>query len=302
MAWRLHLSDRTIKRLDILSGKPTLLAVWTLANRVTYLDLQNGAQQGDRSIEDVKTEDRRSPAWQDFIKSLSAPNGVYLPLVRTRQASIHMTADGQMRVYQTNPSELFLEMSDREAKLETGDTTRFLALALDRSLGLLAAIDADAKLHIYQQHIRVGVFDTGLKIDEEFRPTLVISQGGTALFLTDGRSVVVMSSGGAVRKRLALHYTLGTINCSPDGHRFVASDLDANLVRIYDDNLVPTHQRHAVDLLSEAKRAQLLASATTASAALGPLAINNKGVLAFAVSGTVCVTSLSRLKAYPKAT
>ena len=65
--------------------------------------------------------------------------------------------------------------------------TAFIAVALDRSLGLLAALDSAAKLHIYQQHIRVGIFETGLTIDEEFRPTLAISQDGTALFLTDGQ-------------------------------------------------------------------------------------------------------------------
>ena len=79
MAWRMHLSDRTIRRLDILSGKPTVLAAWTQANRVTFLDLQNGSQQGDRTIEEVKTEDRRSEAWQEFVRTLTAPNGVYLP-------------------------------------------------------------------------------------------------------------------------------------------------------------------------------------------------------------------------------
>ncbi|MCZ2095918.1 MAG: hypothetical protein LC121_06520, partial [Anaerolineae bacterium] len=113
--------------------------------------------------------------------------------------------------------------------------------------------------------------------------------------------VVLMDATGRVRKRLSLYYHLGAINCSPDGHRFVASDFDANVVRVYDGSLTPTHQRFAVDLLTEAKRSQLLASTLTASAALGPLAINNKGVLAFAVSGTICVTSLARMKAHPKA-
>jgi len=301
MAWRIHLSDRTIRRLDILSGKPTLLAAWTQTNRVTFLDLQTGSQQGDRTVEEVKTEDRRSPVWQAFIQTLTAPNGVYLPLVRAPQAAIALTADGQMRLYQISPADLFLEVGGKESRLEVADKTTFLTVALDRSLGLLAALDSTAKLHIYQQHIRVGIFETGLKIDEEFRPILAISQDGTSLFLTDGRRIVLMDSGGRVRKRLDVHYRLGAINCSPDGHRFVASDLDDNVLRIYDGDLLPTHQRYAVDLLTEAKKSQLLASSELTSAALGPIAINNKGVLAFALSGTVCVTSLARLKAYPKA-
>jgi len=301
MAWRLHLSDRTIKRLDMLSGKPSLLVAWTHANHISFLDLQNGTTQGDVTIETPKTADRRNDAWQAFIKSLAAPNGVYLPSIQTTHGSLYLSADGRMRLYHLGGSDLFLEIDGKESRLEITDKTKFVTAGLDRSLGLLAALDSEAKLHIYQQRIRVGVFDTGLELEEEFRPALVISHDGTALFLTDGRTVVVMDSGGRVRQQLKLHYTLGAINCSPDGHRFVTSDLDANVIRIYDGDLLPTHQRYAVDLLADAKRAQLLSSNTMASAALGPLAINNKGVVAFALSGMVCVTSLIKLKAHPKA-
>lgn len=300
MAWRLHLSDRTIKRLEILPGKPNVLAAWTQESRVSFLDLQNGARRGERTIEPVTGDDRHSDTWREFLDSLTAPNGVYLPMVRIRQAAIHMTADGQMRLYQTAPGDLHLEIDGKEARLETDDDAEFIAVALDRALGLLAALDTSARLHLYQQHIRLGIFETGLNIEEEFRPALVISQGGASLFLTDGQSLVLMDATGRVRKHLDLHYRLGAINCSPDGHRFVVSDFDANVVRVYDGSLMPTHQRFAVDLLTEAKRSQLLASALTATAALGPLAINNKGALAFAVSGTVCVTSLARMKAHPK--
>jgi hypothetical protein len=298
MAWRLHLSDRSIRRLDILSGKPAILAAWTQANRVSYLDLQNGTQQGDVTVDEVKADSRFDPRWADFIKCLLAPNGVYLPSVRALGVSVYMTADGQMRLYQTSPSELFLEVEGKEARLEVDGA--FAAVVLDRSLGMLAALDTSAKLHLYQQHVRLGVFETGLRVDEEFSPTIVIAQAGTGLFLSDGQVVLAMDTSGRVRKRLNLHYRLGAINCSPDGHRFVASDMDSNVVRIYDGDLLPTHQRYAVDLLAEAKKAQLLASASMSSAALGPLAINNKGVLAFALSGTVCVTSLARMKAHPK--
>ncbi len=152
-----------------------------------------------------------------------------------------------------------------------------------------------------KQHVRVGVFDTRLQIDEEFRPVLIVSADGTALFVSDGKRITAFDASGQIRQHLPLHYTLGAINSSPNGRRFVTSDLDATVIRIYDGNLTPTHQRFAVDLLAEAKHAQLLSSASTISAAVGPLAINNKGVLAFAIAGTLCVTSLAKLKAHPKA-
>ena len=300
MAWRLHLSDRTIKRLDILTGKPTVLVAWTQANRLTFLDLRNGSNKGDRTIEEVNIPDRHNPLWQEFVDRLTAPNGVYLPMVRTRQSVIRTTANGKMRLYQTTLGDLYLEIDGKELKLEVDEKTTFIAVTFDRTLGLIGALDDAARLHIYQQHVRVGIFETDLTIDEEFRPTLTISQGGTALFLTDGHTLLQMDSSGRLRKRLDLHYRLGAMCCSPNGKRVAASDLDANLVRVYDGDLIPTHQRHAVDLLAEAKRSQLLAS-LMASAALGPMAINNKGVLAFGISGTVCVTNLARMKAHPRA-
>ncbi len=301
MAWRVHLSDRMIKRLDMLSGKPSLLAAWTATNRVSFLDLQNGSPRGDKTIEAVKDTDRRSDGWQTFIQSLTTPNDLYLPTARAPQAAIFLSADGSTRLYYTGGTDLYLEIDGKESKIETDAKPRFIAIAMDRASGLLAALDADAKLHLYKQHVRVGVFDTRLEIDEEFRPVLIVSADGTALFVSDGKRITVFDASGQIRQHLTAHYTLGAINSSPNGRRFVTSDLDANVIRIYDGSLTPTHQRFAVDLLAEAKHAQLLSSASTTSAALGPLAINNKGVLAFAIAGTLCVTSLSKLKAHPKA-
>ncbi len=300
MAWRLHLSDRTIKRLDILSNKPSVLAAWTATNRVSFLDLQNGAPRGDLTIEPVKTTDRSSTTWQTFVQSLSAPNDLFLPTARAPQAAIFLSTDGKTRLYYTGGTDLYLEVDGKEAKIETDAKHRFIAIGMDRASGLVAALDAEAKLHIYKQHVRVGVFDTKLEIDEEFRPVLIVTADGTALFVSDGHCITALNPDGSIRQHLPLHYTVGAINASPNGRRFVTSDLDTNVIRIYDGSLTPTHQRFADDLLTESKRAQLLSSPSTASAALGPLAINNKGVLAFALSGTVCVTSLSKLKAHPK--
>ncbi|PJF24759.1 MAG: hypothetical protein CUN53_16220, partial [Phototrophicales bacterium] len=72
---------------------------------------------------------------------------------------------------------------------------------------------------------------------------------------------------------------------------------DAGVLRVYSGrNWVPTYQRFAVDVLAEAKRAQLMGTGTTSGAALGPIAVGAKGALAFAIAGTVCVTTIARLK------
>ena len=51
MAWRLHLTDRIVRRIDILSGKPNMLAAWTNTDHVYFMELQNGGKLTDRMIE-----------------------------------------------------------------------------------------------------------------------------------------------------------------------------------------------------------------------------------------------------------
>lgn len=300
MAWRLQLSDRTIKRLDILSGKPSVLAAWTQANRLSFLDLQHGTPLGDKTLDAALTSNPADRVWQKFVADLTAPNGVFLPIARAAQSTILISTDGKLRLYEVGAEKLLLDIDGKVLPVEVDAALPLLAVHMDRTAGVIALLDSDAKLHLYKQHLRTGVFDTGLRVSPEFRPLLIVAPDGTSVFVSDGFQVAVFNQEGQVRKQRDLHYTLGAMNCSPNGRHFVTSDLDANVIRIYDASLTPTHQRFAVDLLADAKRAQLLPSTGTTSAALGPLAINNKGVLAFAVSGTVCVTNLAKLKAFPK--
>jgi hypothetical protein len=140
-----------------------------------------------------------------------------------------------------------------------------------------------------------------LSLQDDLQPEVAVSHGGTAIFVTDGQQIVLFDAGGRTRKRLELHYTLGALACSPDGKLVAASDLESGVVRIYHgSDLLATHQRFAVDLLADARRAQRGSGTAGLGAALGALALNNKGVLAFALSGMVCVTNLARLKLLPR--
>jgi hypothetical protein len=301
MAWRLQLSERSIRRLDILTGKPSLLAVWAQPNRVVYLDLQTGAKVDDRLIEEPQVTDHGDERWQKFVKSNTAPNGAHLPFVRTRQTAIYTTSDGNMHVYSVNNAQVYLEANGREIRLDIGSDAKLAAVSLDRTLGLLAALDRAGKLHIFQQHIRVGVVETGLTLQDDLQPEIAVSHGGTSIFATDGQQVVLIDPSGKVRKRLELHYTAGALACSPDGKLLVTSDVESGVVRIYSGvEMTATHQRFAVDLLADAKRVQHGTGGGLVGAALGALALNNKGVLAFALAGMVCVTNLARLKSLPR--
>lgn len=300
MTWRLHLTNLAIRQVDILAGKTSLLAVWTGRERVAFFDLETGAPAGESSWRAPVGETRQSARWQEFVAGLTAPGGAYLPVVRAGGTTIHTTEDGRMRLYVLNDGALFLETDGKEVPLDTGGAA-LVALGLDRFLGLIAALDEQYRLAIYQQHIRVGLFDTGLETADEAQPAVVVSHGGSAIFATNGQTVVLLDSGGRVRKRLTAHYPVGRMACSPNGKLFVTSDVDTGVIRAYNGaDFTPTHQRHAIDLLQDATQIQLIADLPPVSAGVGALAVDNQGALAFALSGVVCVTHLDQLAALPR--
>jgi hypothetical protein len=301
MAWRVHLTNRAIRSLDILPGKPSLLAAWMQRERVAFFDLESGAPVEEQVLKPARAGERPGERWQEFVASLVAPNAVYLPAVRTPQASIYATNDGQMRLYHVGDADLFLEIEGKEIRLETSGANCFLSVALDRVLGLVAALDDQGKVYIFQQHIPVGVFNLGLSVLPELPPALVISHGGAAIFVSDGRQIVLTNSSGRVRKHLDIHYYVGRIACSPNGKLLATSDLETGVLRLYNGgDLTPTHQRHAFDLLAAATQLQLLADLPPSDVALTALAAHDDGVLAFAMSGVICVTNVEHMDALPR--
>jgi hypothetical protein len=298
MAWRVHLTNQAIQRLDILPGKPVLLAAWTQRDRATYFDLENGVELGEHQHKAVS---RQSDKWPEFAATLMAPNGAHLPVVRTAQATIFTTEDGRMRLFWMGGTNLSLEVEGKDLPLEIKGAADFITLSFDRVMGVIGALDEKGKLHLYQQHIRVGAFDLKLKSDEDYPPVLAMGDGGAAVFAAAGREIILTDAGGRVKKRIGVHYPIGRMVCSPDGKLLATCDVETGVIRVYDgSDLTPTHQRHAIELMHNATQIQLIADFPPASAAPNALVINNQGSLAFSISGVICTTALKRLDALPR--
>ncbi len=298
MAWRIHLTNQAIQYLHILPGKPTLLAAWTQRDRASYFDLETGAEVGEHQHKAVS---RQSEKWSDFLASLVAPNQAFLPFVRTAQSMMYTTDDGKLRLYWMPGNELLLEVDGKEVKLEPKTKASLLSLALDRLMGMVAVLDSKGKLHLFQQHITVGAFDTKLAFDDESQPLLVVANAGASIFVSNGHEIVRLDSGGKVQKRLALHYFVSRLACSSNGKLLATSDNETGVIRVYEgEDLMPSHQRHAIDLLQDAPQLQLLADLPPFSAAPGSLVIDDKGRLAFNISGVVCVTALKQMDILPR--
>jgi hypothetical protein len=301
MAWRLHLTNQAIQRLDILDGDPPLLAVWSRRDRIAYYDLETGAFQAEQKLDIPNPDNRQSDEWRLFVSDLSAPNGAKLPSLRIQKISAYFTDDGRMRLYNIGNAGLTLDSDDKEIALDLGGETEILAFALDRFLGLSAALTGDGKLRVFQQHISVGAFDLNLSIQDQVRPAVAISRGGGSIFVTDGQTIVLTDSSGQVHKQLTTHYLIRYMDCSPDGSYLATSDADTGVIRIYNgSDLTFTHQRFAIDLVAQATQVQLIADLPPSLVGLSALTINNDGILAFAMSGVICITDFSHMDELPR--
>lgn len=301
MAWRVHLTNGAIQNLQILpprKGKQTLLAAWTQRDRATFFDLETGAEIGEHKHTAVG---RQSDKWAEFVGGLVAPNGAHLPVIRTAQFTFYTTDDGKLRLYRMADNSLLLELDGKEVKLEPKSKAEVVVLGLDRVMGVIAALDSKGKLHLFQQHIAVGVFDMKLTLGEDSSLALAVANGGSAIFVTDGREIVLTDTAGKVKKRQMVHYAIGRMVCSANGKYVVTSDPETGVIRVYNgEDLTPTHQRHAMDMLQDADELQLLAELPPWGAAPGSMVIDDKGTLAFNISGVVCVTALKQMDALPR--
>lgn len=301
MSWRLHLSNQAIRQLHILPGKTQLLATWTQRNRVFYFDLESGIPMGERIVDAVSVLDRKDARWQEFVSSLVAPNKAVLPLVPTHFGYLHLSGDGRLHLYDCGNAKLTLVMPEKEMTLNAYPADRFMDVKLDRFLGLVGALDTQGKLHLYQQDQPVGVFDLSLRLRADLPTQLAIPQGGSAVYVTDGQQIVVVSPEGQVRQRFLAHYSIGQMVCSPNGRLLLTCDYETNVLRAYNSaDLLGTHQRHAVDLVAHATQVQLIADLPPVKAAVGVLAMNNQGVVTFAMNGVICTTSLAEMDILPK--
>ena len=301
MAWRLHLTNQAVQHLDIIGGRQPLLAAWSRRDRVAFYNLQNGAIVEERTLAVPPDGDRRSEAWQVFVDGLVSPYDAYLPSVRLTNLTILITDDGRMRLYYTADDQLYLDNGDQEITLDMAGATGFVALSLDRFLGLSAALDRSGRLHVYQQHIRVGDFDLGLSVEADLTAMVAMARGGGSIFASDGQCVVLTDSSGRARKRLDTHYTIGQMACSPDGRYLALCDEETGVIRVYDgEDLTAGYQRFAIDLVAKAVQVQLLAEMPPPLVALKALTIANDGTLAFAMSGVICVTDVSQMDRLPR--
>ena len=303
MAWRIHLTNQAIQNLHILPGKPPTLAVWTRQDRVHHYDLKTGSILAEQTLAPAPHQQpRNSDAWQEYAGQLTGPDtSFFLPHLRVNGFEMLISDDGKLRLYRLDDDSLFIEINGEEEPIRINGDKPLIALDLDRALGTIAGLDEDLNLHLYQQNIRVGTFDLGLKRDADLRPNVAVARGGGSIFVSDGRRLVAVDPGGNILRTQEMHYFIGQMAASPSGGMVVSSDMESGVIRVYrGDGLALTHQRFAIDLILAANQVQLLADLPPIGTAVSTIVASTRGVFAFSMSGVVCVTSVEQMDTVPR--
>ncbi len=306
MAWRVHLSDDAIFRLDILHGSPDVLCAWVSSDEATFFDMASGASLGTFFVPRPLGIVRGTDDWADYLEALCAPNGARLPYVRTPELAIHQTDDGQTRLYEDGHG-LFVADGTRtngqeqEYALGTAEKS-IVAVQMARETGNIAALDERGKLYLYEQQYLINEHELGLMPQENLLPDVVIDHIGDSVFASDGKHLLRTTADGTARQWLFRYmpYPIGKIACSPSGVYYATTDPETGIIRVYSGaRLDFTHQKFAVDLFASAKQVQLIADVPTQRLGVSALAITDDGTLAFALEGIVTVAHIQAMEKMP---
>lgn len=301
MGWRLHLSNQPVTAVQLIPGEPPQVAVWNPQRGAHFYHAYDATPSG---VSEFAPPDFQlaldSDPWRAFVDSLRAPNGSPLPRVSLGGLDIHSSRDGRMHLYHYSDGRLMLQVDDTLVRLDREEDGQVLVADMDRALGLIGLINEFGDLIIFQQHVRVGAFPLALTPDLGMRLSIAVPDAGGRIVVSDGEQVLITDAAGQVLQQSRLYYVSGTIAVSPNGQAIAIADIDDNVVRVYSSDLRPTAQKHAIDLVSQARQVQLIASMPDPRVAVGALAVSDDGTLAFALGGVVCVSALEALDELPQ--
>jgi hypothetical protein len=301
MAWRVHLADDSIYRLDILKGQPDVLCAWFAGDRVAFYELTTGTALGRAIFEPpaISVSEREGEEWRDFLATLQAPNGVPLPTVRLQRLTIQQSMDGKRQLYDDGHG-VSVCVDGQETPLSAADT-HLSTVALNPHTGVVVALDDRGKIYLFTGEREPQVVDLRLQPEAHTVPDLVMANEADLLIVTDGYHLVRVGANGEIDRRRQMAYYINRIACASDGERCATSDSEAGIIRVYTGpELTFERQKYAIDLYVAADPVQLMENLPTPRLAVSAMALDGD-MLAFAMEGMITATHLSQMTLMPQA-
>jgi len=296
MSWQLHLTASTIRHVHLVNGTPDQVAVSDTRQRIQFYDRVSGAHYDDLNINpdlldtDVPEERRLG------LEDLKAPNGVYLPFVEFNSSHLYVSEDGKLRIIHDHDAGITLEIGMEIFLLDMVGGKTVKLVALDRTLGAIAALNEDNLLHIFQQQN----LSAKIPLEDSDVLQIFIKMGGSELIIIEPNKLRLLNSVGKLIREKDVHYIIGPCALSPDGQYLLVADAEHQVLRLYNRDLIPIRQQHAIDLVTRANQLQLFADAPADAAPLVSMSIDNAGNLAFAMAGVVCISHIEDMTELPQ--
>lgn len=299
MAWRLDLADHPIQAVYFLAGDPLLLAVWLSLSEVQFYDVENGTYYATAQLALPTLRDLTGGAWHEYVSTLIAPNGAYQSRLDTGDMEIITSYDGHLRLCWERHVRLVLDMDGERVVLRSPHQEPFVAVALDRDLGTVAALDAAHTLHFFQQHVYVGHYPI-INFEISGMPALFVPDVSGRAVLVHEMGMIVIDQVGQVQAAMTTAAPIDRVACSPGGNFIVAADRDGPVLRVYDSRLQALYQGSAYDVFDATHALQLLPRVLLPANRITGLAVTDEGDLAFSLAGSVCCSTLDVLPAVPR--
>ncbi|MFZ4827330.1 MAG: hypothetical protein ACOYLB_08235 [Phototrophicaceae bacterium] len=298
MSWRIHINDRTIHKLQIISkDNERILLVW-YQNAIGCYDVEKGVLYDTRRPIS-SPEPSAGEEWETYLDSLRAPNGLPLPYVRTKNALLYLTMDGNQTVVDDG---FGLQVLAKKTLHHFSQIdTEMLTMSVDYKSGIIAVLGENTHLYLYRETTLLGEYALPIPLKQGILPDVFMSEHAQQVFICDGNHLLVYNRAGALRIHHTFSYTVGKIACSPNGEMLIASDAHNGVLRVYvgGQQFRFSYQKFAVDLYAKARQLQLLVSAPTPLTAVNGLTIEDDGTFAFSMGGVVVMTHIDYMDEIP---
>lgn len=301
MAWRLQFADRAVYAVQLLPGDPGLVAIFSMPQTVHFFDKLTGASHGAMQYAPLNASDEPgSPAWREFTAHLRAPGGVVFPNIDAGIGIVHSSHDGHVHLVHLRNGCLMLDIEGRVAPLNhPEDGAAFVAAALDRELGTVAALDDRGSLHFFQQHISMGQY--AVSHDSMSEPKRVLlPDAADRVWVIEPGHVQVIDLAGRTLARAATPESSGQAAVSPDAQLLVLVEASLERITVFDGDLLPMRRANMLDLLENAMPVQLLEQAGWVADSDALIATDELGFVAFCWGGWLCVTTLDEFAPLPR--
>ncbi|MCZ7539789.1 MAG: hypothetical protein M5U29_07760 [Anaerolineae bacterium] len=298
MGWLLELDTRGVRDLALTSGDPPLITLHTAEETLLFYATESGALYGREVLPQPHSHDLLDGLHPALLDALRAPNAAPLPRVQIGIATVLSSYDGRLHAIESGGHTVALMIDGERVDLLRDHPAGVLATGLDRELGTVGVLTGDGALHVFQQHVRVGVYPLDLALDG-CRPAIFLPDGSGTLVVSDGSRTRIFDTAGRVLEQAICPEELRSAAAASAGEWIIRYGGARGVIRVYDAHLTAVRQGTGDDLRAASRSVQLFGTEGGLGEGIDWLVVADDGTLVFVQGRSLCCAHLSWLPSLP---